>query len=480
MNINKEFRLSFIFSAVGRYSVMFIQLALNMILSRILTPNDFGIVAVMNVFFMFFQMLAEMGIGPAIIQNKKLTNNDIGSIFTFTILIAILFSVLFSLIGLPISMLYQNSQFLKVSLVMGGSILFYCLNMVPLSILYKLKLFKQVNISLLVSNLFSASVAIVLAKSGLGVFSILWSQVLQACCMFLLTLYFVGNSELRIEIQKISSDSLKKIWEFSKNQFMFNFINYFSRNLDSLLIGKVISPTELGYYDKAYQLSLKPNQMLTSVINPVVQPFLSEYQDDKKEIFNFFLKISEVLATIGFSISVFVFLTSEEIIVVMFGAQWDKSVFPLSILGLSIVFQMISSSTGSIFQSMNRTDLLLKAGIISATCNVSAIILGVIFKNINLIAIFLSISFFINMLVGVYYIVVKGLEKKISNFITILKTPIIMGAILFIALNLVNVFELSLIISLISKIIVSIIVFILSGYYLGQWDLLIKVIKGER
>jgi PST family polysaccharide transporter len=115
---------------------MFIQLGLNMVLSRILTPNDFGIVAVMNVFFLFFQMLAEMGIGPAIIQNKKLSNSDVNSIFTFTILIAFLFSSVFSLIGLPISSMYQNEEFFKVSLVMGCSILFYCLNMVPLSILY--------------------------------------------------------------------------------------------------------------------------------------------------------------------------------------------------------------------------------------------------------------------------------------------------------------------------------------------------------
>jgi PST family polysaccharide transporter len=459
---------------------MFIQLGLNMVLSRILTPNDFGIVAVMNVFFLFFQMLAEMGIGPAIIQNKKLSNSDVNSIFTFTILIAFLFSSVFSLIGLPISSMYQNEEFFKVSLVMGCSILFYCLNMVPLSILYKLKWFKQVNFSLLISNLLSASVAIFLAKKDFGVFSILWSQVLQSCAMFLFTIYFVSKSELKLKIEKISKKSLAKIWGFSKNQFLFNFINYFSRNLDSLLIGKMISPSELGYYDKAYQLSLKPNQMLTSVINPVVQPFLSEYQDNKKEIFNFFLKISEVLATIGFSISFFVFLSSEEIIVVMFGNQWHKSIFPLSVLGLSIVFQMISSSTGAIFQSMNRTDLLLKSGIISAICNISAIIVGVTFKNINLVSILLLISFFANMVVGVYFIVVKGLNEKIRSFLVILKTPMIMGGLLFIALNIVNLLDLSLMVSLLLKIFVSVIVFLLSGHILGQWKLLAKIIKGEK
>jgi PST family polysaccharide transporter len=283
-----------------------------------------------------------------------------------------------------------------------------------------------------------------------------------------------------LKIEKISKKSLAKIWGFSKNQFLFNFINYFSRNLDSLLIGKMISPSELGYYDKAYQLSLKPNQMLTSVINPVVQPFLSEYQDNKKEIFNFFLKISEVLATIGFSISFFVFLSSEEIIVVMFGNQWHKSIFPLSVLGLSIVFQMISSSTGAIFQSMNRTDLLLKSGIISAICNISAIIVGVTFKNINLVSILLLISFFANMVVGVYFIVVKGLNEKIRSFLVILKTPMIMGGLLFIALNIVNLLDLSLMVSLLLKIFVSVIVFLLSGHILGQWKLLAKIIKGEK
>src|SRR5699024_1463379 len=125
---------------------------------------------------------------------------------------------------------------------------------------------------------------------------------------------------------------LKKIYAFSRNQFLFNFINYFSRNLDKLLIGRYFSQSALGYYDRAYQISLYPNQVLTSLVTSVIHPILSDYESEKDRIKKVYLRISNVLATLGMPLSVFLIFSAEDIIYFLAGQQWAESVPVFQIL----------------------------------------------------------------------------------------------------------------------------------------------------
>ena len=110
MDIKKEFRTGILYSAMGKYSNMLIQILLNSILSRILTPNEFGIVAVVNVFLIFFQMLADFGIGPAIIQHKSLSKNEIQQIFSFLSSHSAAFAALYCIAIVKIPPIVQKNK----------------------------------------------------------------------------------------------------------------------------------------------------------------------------------------------------------------------------------------------------------------------------------------------------------------------------------------------------------------------------------
>ena len=447
MSMTDEFKKGLIFSSIGKYSNVIIQIGVTGVLSRILTPKDYSIVAVVNVFLVFFQMLADMGIGPAIIQNKQLSKNDEKNIFTFSVYLSVILSVLFMMLGYPISIFYNNEVYLSICIILGVCVFFYGLLVVPQSLLLKQKDFATVNKLTVLVNLLTGLVSISLALLGFNYYSIIISNIVRAG-----TLFFLFFIKVNIKPSKrLNMESINKIWGFSKNQFSFNFINYFSRNLDNILIGRFLNPVYLAYYDKAYQVSLYPNQMLTNVITPVIQPFMSEYENRKDILKKTYFKITLILGNLGVPLSVFLFFSAKEIIFFLFGAQWEGSTNSLKILALSVGFQMIGSSTGAIYQSANRTDLLLLSGIQSAILNIASIITGVFLGKIEFVAAMVVFSFLINFIFNNYLLLYRIFESNFLEFLGVLSKPIVMGVVQFIYFLILPELPYSIFINLIIK-----------------------------
>ena len=235
--------------------------------------------------------------------------------------------------------------------------------------------------------------------------------------------------------------SVRKIARFSIFQFFFNFVNYFSRNLDNLLIGKYFSPAALGFYDKSYRLMKMPVQNLTFVITPVLHPVLSNYQNDKKVIYNAYYKIVKLLAIIGFPLSIYLFFSTSEIINIVYGPQWEQSIPVFKLLALTVGIQIALSSTGSIFQATNRTDLLFYSGFLGAILMVGGIIYGVfIGKTLVSVGYGLLIAFILNFLQGFYLLTVKSLEHSFIKLLKVFLFPLILSINVGITLWLLSLF----------------------------------------
>lgn len=420
-----QFKKGIMYTAMGKYSIVIVQLLVQAVLSRILTPAEYGIVSAVNIFLVFFQLLADFGIGPAIIQNKDLTRKEVNSIFSFSLYIAFGLGILFVFLGYPMSLFYGNEVFIPISMILAIAVFFYGILVVPQSLLLKEQNFRLVNLTTVAGALVSGVVSIILAFLGFSYYAIIIGNTTKAITLFIV---FYIKTESKISL-KFDWGPLKKIYSFSRNQFLFNFINYFSRNLDNLLIGRYFSSSALAYYDRAYQVSLYPNQVLTSVVTSVIHPILSDYADEKERIKRVYLRISNLLATLGLPLSVFLFFSAEEVILFLFGMQWEGSIMTFQILALSVWLQMILSSTGGIFQSGNRTDLLLLSGVLSTIFNVTGIVTGVILGQIEYVAAFLVLSFSLNFIQANYLIMIRLFNDKLSTFFKVLIKPFILALI---------------------------------------------------
>lgn len=468
-----EFRSGMFFSALGKYSNVIIQLFVNAILSRILTPADYGVVSIVQIFIEFFNLLADMGFGPAIIQNKKLDETDIQIIFKFSIFLAGVLSLVFMTLGYPVSLFYGNPVYVPIFIILGFAVFFFALLVVPKAVIQKRKDFKTVNTILVFTGIVKGIVSIILAFFGFKYYAIILGSLVQALMNFL---FYYSKTRISPKV-KFSFGPIKKIWAFSRNQFSFNFINYFSRNFDSILIGRVFTAGALGYYNKSYQLSLYPNQILAGVITPVIQPILSEYEKDIAVIRNTYLKITRVLANIGVPLSVFCFFVASDIILFIFGDQWGASVSSFQILSLSIWLQMIASSSGAFYQSANRTDLLLFSGVQSMILNVAAIGIGVYLGSIESVATMVTISFTVNFLINNYLLMYRIFESGFGELLKELSKPFLMGAVQVLVFLLLPQLPFNVFYSLLIKGVIFTLTFLLGLVITGQMKEMLQVIR---
>lgn len=455
---NISIRKAAFINFISKYTNIFIQLIINSVLARLLTPDDYGIVAVITVFTSFFTIIADMGIGPAIIQYKNLSNKQISDIFKFTVVVAVITAIGFYAFSYPLSIFYNNSIYIPLGGILSISILFNVVNMVPNAILLRNKEFKSIGVRTVIINTVGGVITILLSLKGAKYYALVINSLFVSLLTFSFNFYY---SKIKL-YKKFSFESINIVKEFSSYQFGFNVVNYFSRNLDNLLIGKYMGQIALGYYDKAYKLMLYPVQNLTSVITPVLHPILSEYHDDKDRIYEDYMKIVKILFYLGIFFSIFCYFSSEEIILIMFGSQWVKSIDTFKVLSMTIWIQMIMSSTGCIFQSLNDTKNLFKVGIITTSTNVVAIIIGVLSLSIETVGLCILISFSINLVITFYTLINKSLNKSFTKFLEQLKSGFIMMVIMIGVFNIITIEVNGIIFSISIKLMLAIISFVTS------------------
>ena len=274
MGLRRELASGVFYTAVAKYAGMAVTLLVTAILARHFTPEEFGIVNIATVFIAFFALLSDLGIGPAIIQ-KDLSDKDLEGVFNLTLVTGAVLSILFFFCANLIASFYENNWVLKALLkLLSVSIFFNSANIVPNALIMKAKRFSFVAVRSFVVQLVCGGAAVAAAYLGLGIYALIINPIASSVIIF-----FVNYFQRPLNpIRGITKDTFKKIASYSLFQFLFQFLNYFSRNLDKLLMGKYMSMSELGYYDKSFRLMLMPLQNITYVITPVMHPIFTQIQ----------------------------------------------------------------------------------------------------------------------------------------------------------------------------------------------------------
>lgn len=470
---NISLKKAIIINFISKYSNVIVQLLLNSLLARILTPNDYGVVAVISVFISFFIILADMGIGPAIIQYKDLNKREISDIFIFTIFSAVCISGMFIVFSIPISIFYDNSVYFSLGIILSFSILFNVLNIVPNAILLKQKRFKLLGIRTIIVTIIGGIITVVLAINGAKYYALAINSVLVAFLTLILNLY---NVKMKLYLS-FNMQSVNIIKSYSAYQFGFNFINYFSRNLDNLLVGKFLGEIPLGYYDKAYKLMLYPIQNLANVITPVLQPILSERQNEKDFIYSEYVKITKILALMGSFITAFCYFSAREIVLIMFGDQWGDAVPAFKILSISIIIQMVLSSAGSIFQSLGETKKMFYSSPITTTTTVVCIIGGLSIGSIEAVSWGIVLSYVINFIVVYYILIRKVFERKLNKFLKEFVSTFIILILMIIGLICIPTNFSNALLSVTIKLIITSIIFIVGLVMTKEMEFLKELLR---
>ena len=411
------------FYGAAKYGTILITLLTAAVLARVLTPADYGVVTVVTVFTALFSVLSDMGLGAAIIQKKDLSDEQTNDIFSFSVYCAMLMALVFFLLGFPIAAFYRQRVYQRICAILSVSVFFNAVNIIPNSLMLKRKRFALVGMRLIVTALLAGIFAVVLALSGASFYTLVFQSVFQSVAIFLWNFWGSGlKFRLRFQMR-----SVQMVRQFSAYQFSFSIINYFARNLDNLLIGKVMGDESLGYYDKGYRLMMYPIQNLTYVINPIIHPILSDYQNEKRIIYDSYMKIARVLSLLGVVISAGCFSCSREIILLFFGRQWEASIPVFQLLCISVWPQMVSSSAGSIYQSMGNTKLMFQSGMIHFGVSILCIIVGVISKNLQTLALLVSVGLYLRFFIDYYFLIKKCFSFSYRAFLNAFRNDLLIA-----------------------------------------------------
>lgn len=454
-----------IFTGLAKYSVMIINIIVTAILARLLPPEDFGTIALTVVVTSFFDILANAGIGPAIIQNKDINETDLPNLFRFSTYLAFALVLLFGALIYPISIFYGKVELISILFLVTIQLFFNTLNVVPLALLLKEKKFQIIAKNAVCSACICGFFSVLAAFNDWGIYSLLITPIGVSVITFVLTVKY-NFQIVCFKTFAVSKKSIKKILNFSIYQFLFNFVNYFSRNMDKILLGRYLGFQSLGYYEKSYRLMTLPISTLTNVFTPSLQPVLSDFQNDTTVIRNVYNRISQYLFFVGTILTPLLCFSAKEIILILFGEQWMAAVPVFQVLSVSVPFQMVDSLSGSILQSANKIKYLFKTGIYCAILNLVILVFSlVIFDDIVKISSFVSLGFVLNFAISIYYIsryaILQSLKdyfsKNIKFFLSMLLCTLLMIGISFL--------DLSMLFSLSAKILVAVLYALFSGLY---------------
>jgi O-antigen/teichoic acid export membrane protein len=344
----------------------------SILLARLLSPADFGLMAMAAVIINFVDLFSNLGTAAAIVQQRTLSRELLSSLFWLNAGFGAAVAILLFGLAPVLAAFYREPhltvvmQCLAVTLCLGG---LRCVHQALIQRELSFDLLAKVEI---IAGVISLACGLVLAYLGFGV----WSLVAQT---------IVWHAVMTVALWLFSSwrpqwlfewSSIKAVASYSLNLTGFSVFNYFARNADKFIIGRYLGAQELGYYDLGYRLLLYPVNAITSVVGRVIFPAYAKIQDDNVRLRRTFLRISFSIALVSFPIMFGLMVVADEFVLALFGPNWTPMIKLLVVLAPIGAVQSIVTTVGTIYQAKGRTDWLLWWGIGSGSLVVVSFIIG--------------------------------------------------------------------------------------------------------
>jgi len=350
------------------------QFVVGIILARLLSPHEFGLVGMLSFFIVISQTFIDSGFSGALIRKVDCTPIDYSTVFFFNLGISVvLYLILFLCSGL-ISNFFKEPQLEKLLQVLGLGLIINAMSTIQQTILTKRIDFKlQAKISFIASFL-SGGIGIAMAYYGCGV----WSLVGRTLSGFLITsiLLWVWNNWK--PILAFSKDSFKELFGFGSKMLASRLIDSIYQNIYYLIIGKFFSVEELGFYTRADQFKALPSQEISSVIQSVTYPVMASLQGDSVQFKNAFKKLVKSSMFITFLLMLGMAAVAKPMVLSLLGVRWIKVVDYLQLLCFVAVFYPIHVLNLNVLSIKGRSDLYLKLEVIKKILAIPTIVIGVL------------------------------------------------------------------------------------------------------
>lgn len=419
-----------LWSAVDRFSSQGISFVISIIIARLLSPHDYGLVAMVGIFISIAQTFVDSGLSSAIVRKKDRTAIDLSTAFFTNIIIGILCYVILFFFAPYIAQFYHEDELCSIVRAMGIIFFLFSFSNIQQAILSINIDFKTKTKISLLSVLISGILGVILAYIGLGVWTLVLQQITFALSRTISLWIFVNWRPLRT----FSWKAFCALFSFGSKMLLTSLLNSIFNNLYSIVIGKTFSASNLGYYSRAEQFAQFPSSNITNIIKGVTFPTMSLIQDEEERIRANFYRIHNIVTFIVFPLIIGLAAVSTPLILLLLSGKWIFSAHLLQIICLALMWYPVYTQNLNFLEVKGFGGYILKSETISKLIGVlllftflplglEAICWGQVIAN--LISVFVS-GYFVNKVTKDSYI------KLLSPIGTNLLFALIMGGICYI------------------------------------------------
>lgn len=389
---------AFLWVVIDKLGGTLVSFIVTVILARLLTPKDFGLLALVVVFFEFSMVFVESGFSPALIREKKLTVADKSTTFIFNLVSAcVLYGILF-LVAPHISSFYKEPILTSVIRVLGLNIIISSFSIVQRASLIHRVDFRTQTLIRIPAVFISGIIAIYMAFTGFGI----WSLVAQLIVKQTVTAISLWLYNPWLPRWLFSRESFTRLFGIGSKILLMALLDKFYKNIYYLLIGKFFSASVLGFYTQANTfVNMTVNHLYEGVRN-VSYPVLTKMQDDPIRLKNGYRKFIRLTSFAIIPAIVLLAVLAEPLILSLLGQKWLPTVPFLRLLCLSGVTFHFSNINFNVLLVLGRVDISLKLEIIKKVNITIGILIGIQFGIYGLI-IGQVISAYVDLLLNAYY-----------------------------------------------------------------------------
>lgn len=373
MNLRQKAVKGVIWSAIQSWGGQMISLVVFSLLARLLEPKTFGLVALASVFIAFMQVFLDQGFGEAIVQRQEIDPEHLDTAFWTSLGISLLLTVCVIAGAGPVAALFNQPSLIPIIRWLSLSFLFSAFSSVQTAILSRRFAFKALSTRSLIATCIGGLVGVIMAFQGFGVWSLVGQQLVNGL-VAVLVLWTVSDWRPGFNV---SAKHFKELFTFGINVLGFNFLNFFNRRGDDLLIGYFLGPVALGYYNVAYRLLLVMTQVLVSTTTKVALPTFSRLQHEPERLRRAFYTATQLSSLITFPISLGVAALAPELVQSLFGNQWTPSIPVMQVLVFIVPIHLILYYNSSVIMAMGKPSWRLGIHMINVLVNVIAFALVV-------------------------------------------------------------------------------------------------------
>ncbi len=326
------------------------------LVARILAPEDYGIVAIQGIFTVTIGMVVDMGVSRGLIQKDSVTEQEIDSLFYFSLLMGVTAFSLYYLVAPVIAGFYQIPELVDILRVAGLTFIFGSLKSVPVAITMREMDFKYRSLVELGGAFVNAGSLLVMAIYGFGV----WALILSNLLAYLATTVAYFPIMKRIPKPRLVIREITGVISFGFKVMLTGVMFSSYMKADIFFLGKIGGDKLTGFYSMAIQLATIPLDKIGTIFNEITFPAMSRIQNDKKEAKLIFLKMHEYLLTVSLPLLIGLFFVAEDFVLILLGEKWSPAIAPLKVFALINVLRLSGMIMIPVLQGFGHPNKVLR------------------------------------------------------------------------------------------------------------------------